>query len=167
MSGKLLTIAPALLMSLAAPASAQDAPIPDGPKQLGELFCELTKDGGQFTPQYLLTASLVEAIQAGLKKNDEWAAAHPGEKPPLGDGIQFASFPDGAPVCRVGTITDGQDGAKLLDIQYIVGAALENNWTDRLVLKTEDGLPRIDDVLYGTEKYNISLRKSLIGRFEN
>jgi hypothetical protein len=152
------------VLSAAQPALAQPA---DDTAKLGDLFCKLTRDGAQFEPQYLLTRTLIADINAALKKNDEWAKANPGDKPPLGDGIQFASFPDSAPVCRPGAVTDGQGGAKLLDIEYIVGAEPDGNWIDRLVLKTEDGLPRIDDVLYGTEKYELGLRKSLVSVFEN
>lgn len=151
-------------LSAARPALAQPA---DDTAKLGDLFCTLTRDGAQFEPQYLLTRTLIADINTALRKNDEWAAKNPGDKPPLGDGIQFASFPDGAPVCHVGAVTDGQDGTKLLDIEYVVGAEPAGNWIDRLVLKTEDGLPRIDDVLYGTEKYEIGLRKSLVSVFEN
>ena len=162
MSRKLLSIALAALSLWTLAAGAQDR---DEPRELGELFCKLTQGGEQFAPKYLLTASLVAEIDAGLKKNDEWAAAHPGDKPPLGDGIHFASFPDGAPVCRVDPIA--AEGTMHVDIQYIVGASPEANWTDRLVLKSEGGLPRIDDVLYGTAKYDLGLRDALTAAFQN
>lgn len=151
-------------VSAAQPSLAQAA---DELAKVGDLFCTLTRDGAQFEPQYLLTRALIADIATALKKNDEWAAANPGDKPPLGDGIQFASFPDGAPLCRPGAVTDGEGGARLLDIEYVVGAEPSGNWTDRLVLKTEDGLPRIDDVLYGTEKYELGLRKALVSVFKN
>src|SRR5262245_24251823 len=149
----------AVLPLLTPAANAEEK---DQPREVGELFCKLTQGGAQFAPQYLLTRGLLADIATALKKNDDWAAAHQGDKPPLGDGIQFASFPDAPPVCRVGEVTDGQDGTKLVDIQYVAGGDPQDNWADRLVLKTEDGLPRIDDVLYGVDKYQIGLRKSLV-----
>lgn len=164
MSRKLFTVALAALPLWTQAAVAQEQ---DEPKQLGTLFCVLTQGGEQFAPQYLLTASLVAEIQAGLKKNDEWAAANPGDKPPLGDGIHFASYPDGAPICRVDAIADAADGKTHVDIQYVVGATREANWTDRLVLKSEGGLLHIDDVLYGTSKYDLGLRRALADAFQN
>lgn len=149
------------VVSLSLWGSAAFAHEPGDLRALGELFCALTRDGDQFAPRYLLTRSLTTDIEAAQQASDAWSAAHPGDKPPLGDGVQFASFPDGAPVCNVGAIADGPGAETLVDIQYIVGAAPEGNWTDRLVLRTEDGLPRIDDILYGSERYELGLRKAL------
>jgi hypothetical protein len=68
-------------------------------RQLGEIFCTLGKGGGQFGRMYLVTRSLTQLINDAQKKSDEIASALPNDKPPLGDGVPYQSFPDEAPVC--------------------------------------------------------------------
>ena len=78
-------------------------------KQLGDLFCVVGKsgrDGGEFGRMYLVTRALGAAIDEAVKKNDAIAAATPDEKPPLGDGVPFQSFPDEAPVCQAGKFAE-------------------------------------------------------------
>ena len=133
----------------AAPAHADTAA---DAKQLGDLFCVVGKsgrDGGEFGRMYLVTRALGAAIDEAVKKNDAIAAATPDEKPPLGDGVPFQSYPDEAPVCHAGKFAEA-DGKQTVEIEYIFADTPDANWTDRLVLVTEDGRPRIDDVLYGT-----------------
>ena len=52
-----------------------------------------------------------------------------------------------------------------MEVEYIFTDTPDANWTDRLVLVTEDGRPRIDDVLYGTS--GDGLRKALVELFNN
>jgi len=129
-------------------------------RQLGEIFCTLGKGGGQFGRMYLVTRSLTQAINDAQKKNDEIAAAQPDEKPPLGDGIPYQSFPDEAPVCAPGKLTD-KGREQVVEITYSFPGMADASWTDRLVLIAEDGRLRIDDVWFGTSDPPEGLRKIL------
>jgi hypothetical protein len=129
-------------------------------RHLGEIFCTLGKGGGQFGRMYLVTRSLTQAINDAQKKSDEIAAAQPNEKPPLGDGIPYQSFPDEAPVCTPGKLTD-KGREQVLEIAYSFPGIADATWTDRLVLIAEDGRLRIDDVWFGTADPPEGLRKIL------
>jgi hypothetical protein len=124
------------------------------------MFCLLGKHGGESGRMYLVTRSLGEAINAAMRKNDEIAAAVPGEKPPLGDGIPFQSYPDNTPTCRPGKLTDKGRYQELV-IAYQFPDAPEGNWIDRLALVPEDGLLRVDDVFFGAGDSTEGLRKAL------
>ena len=115
---------------------------------------------------YLVTRSLGAAIDEAIRKNDEIAEATPDEKPPLGDGVPFQSFPDTPPVCHAGKFAEA-DGKQTVEVQYIFADTPDANWTDRLVLVAEDGRLRIDDVLFGTDNSGDGLRKALVELFDN
>lgn len=159
----LLMAAMAVGISAAAADTSADA------KKLGDLFCAVGKsgrDGGEFGRMYLVTRALGAAIDEAVKKNDEIAAAKPDDKPPLGDGVPFQSYPDDAPVCYAGKFAEA-GGRPTLEIEYIFADTAEANWTDRLVLVSEDGRLRIDDVLYGTDNSGDGLRKALVELLDN
>lgn len=142
---------------LASPAAAQDQ---DPGGLVGRLFCQMRSEG-EPAVRYLLTRSLTAEIDKALAKNDVIAAANPDEKPPLGDGVPFQAYPDFAPECRVATIDDGLT----IDVEHVFADQPAGNWTDRLVIVTEDGLARIDDILYGPEKFETGLRDVLASAF--
>jgi hypothetical protein len=146
--------------ALIAGISPARADLPEDAKRLGEIFCLLGEAGGEFGRMYLVTRSLTEAINQAQKKNGEIAAATPGEKPPLGDGVPYQSFPDEAPVCKVGKLADKGRNQEL-EILYEFPETPKGNWTDRLLLIVEDGRLRIDDVLFGPGESGDGLRKAL------
>ena len=151
----------ALAATLAFAAGLARADTQSDAQQLGKVFCFLGKaDGGQFGRMYLLTRSLTQLVNDALKKNDEIASAKPNEKPPLGDGIPYQSFPDTAPVCKPGKLTD-KGREQVLEIAYSFPDTAIAGWTDQLVLIAEDGRLRIDDVLFGTGDTAKGLRKTL------
>ncbi|HTV71989.1 MAG TPA: hypothetical protein VMF90_25945 [Rhizobiaceae bacterium] len=149
------TVFLALTMSTAATFAFAHGRTPEA--TLVELFCA-QHGSDQHGYGYLVTASLLELIDKAQAKNDEIQAAAPDEKPPLGDGILFQSYPDMAPVCKQGAF--GADG--IVEVQYEFPETPDANWTDRLKLVTESGLVKIDDVLYGKEGVE-GLRKVLDG----
>lgn len=126
---------------------------------LGTLFCQLRGEGEPVL-RYLVTRSLSEAIDKALAKNDAIAAAHPEEKPPLGDGVPFQAYPDHAPVCRIKAVAPLEGGIGV-EIEHQFPDQPSASWTDRLVVKTEEGLAKIDDILYGPEKFETGLRGAL------
>jgi hypothetical protein len=158
-----------LVAAMAAGISAAEAETSADAKQLGDLFCMVGKsgrDGGEFGRMYFVTRALGAAIDEAVKKNDAIATAKPDEKPPLGDGVPFQSYPDAAPVCHAGKFAEA-DGKPTVEIEYIFADTPDANWTDRLVLVGEDGRLRIDDVLYGTTNSGDGLRKALVELFSN
>ena len=116
--------------------------------------------------EILATPSLSDAIQQALDRNDVIAKAHPDEKPPLGDGVPFQSFQDATPQCEVGTIS-GEGVGAVVEIRHIFPDTPSANYTDRLVLGQgwKPGFYGIDDVRYGADGDNGTLRKTLVEAF--
>ena len=154
----IVTAGLAALLS-ASPVAAGDG---DAGGLLGRLFCQMRGEG-EPAIRYLLTRSLTVEIDKALAKNDAIAAAHPDEKPPLGDGVPFQAYQDFAPDCRVAAVA-AVDGGFGVDVEHRFPDNA-GNWTDRLVVRTEDGLARIDDILYGPEEFETGLRQALAAAF--
>jgi hypothetical protein len=140
--------------------SATAAPPAETPVQVAQKFCDTHLPGtieAEQATMLLLTPSLRAAMDEAVKKNDAWEAAHPGEKPPLGDGVPFQSYPDTPEKCVAGAVS--ADGTEV-DIEYQFDDPLAN-WTDRVKLATVDGRLMVDDILYGVNGYEESLRSAL------
>jgi hypothetical protein len=129
-----------------------------------QAFCVLASAEDGMGRLYMVTPGLSDAIMAALGENEKRQAETPDEKPPLGDGIPWQSFPDVAPVCEAGATT--ADGDRLIaQVRYRFPDQPDAGWTDRLVLvKGEDGAYTIDDVMYG-EDGEESLRRVLKDAF--
>lgn len=140
---------------VAAPAQETDEHL-----VLGSLFCQLRANGGEQPVRYLLTKALLDAIDAAYATSDAWEKANPGDKPPLGDGIPFQSFPDVADGCGP-TKSAVVDGVPMIDISYTFKAYPDADYADRIVVRNENGRPLIDDVLYQTNDYKSGLREIL------
>ena len=150
------------------PAAAQMVTI--SPAQIGEIFC-ISRLGNDMAPvQGLLTPALSQAIADAEKKDADWAAKKPGEKPPLGDGIPWQTYQDYAPQCAVGTITSAM-GEAWVDLNYAFPDAPDANFTDRLNLdqveNQEQSEPvwRIDNVEYFNDGGD--LRSTLVSAFQD
>ena len=141
-------------------AGASQASAADTPELVVAEFCAAHGSAAASVHESLLTPSLKQLIADAWAKNAEFEKAHPGDKPPLGDGIQFQAYPDLAPICRAGTITPGMANTTV-DVEYVFPDTESADWTDRLVLLPEADRLRIDDVLYGPEQYNLGLRAVL------
>lgn len=139
----------AALLVTAAPAFAEDQMITLRPAQFGEIFCiaRLGNDMGPVTG--ILAAHLADAIAVAESKDAEWAQANPGDKPPLGDGIPWQSWPDYAPQCTVGNVTENLDGSAEVELRYGFPDAPSADFTDRLMLEKT----AIDE--FGTEVWRI------------
>lgn len=137
----------ALGLAITGPAAAQD----DLGTPYVQAFCVLADAEGGMGRLYLVTPDLNDTIMAALAENARLQAETPDEKPPLGDGVPWQSFPDVAPVCEAGVTT--VDGERLIArVQYRFPDQPGADWIDRLVLvKGADGAYTIDDVLYGEE----------------
>jgi len=148
---RIVALAGIALALPAAPASAQMHTL--SPEDVGGIFC-ISRIGNDMAPvQGLLTVELAQVIADAEQKDAAWAAANPDDKPPLGDGIPWQTWPDYAPECTVGLVGPAQ-GEAWVDITYTFPAAPDASFTDRLHLVEVDrpthsaGAWRIDNVVY-------------------
>lgn len=145
----------ALFALAALPAAGEETPA-----AVAQKFCDTHLPGtaaAEKAAMELLTPSLRAAMADAEKRNAEWEAAHPGEKPPLGDGVPFQSYTDQPKECVAGRVS--ADGTEV-DIEYRFDDP-EANWTDRVKLATVDGKLLVDDILYGVNGFQDGLRDSL------
>lgn len=169
MRGKTLkrSLLAALLISMTAfGASAEDQPR-SAAAAFGAAFCLMKDNPPGADLMVLATPSLAAEIGKALAKNDEIQKAHPDEKPPLGDGIPFQSYPDVSPKCEVGKV-EGEGAGAVVEIRHIFPEAPSADYSDRIVLGHgwTRGTLGIDDVLYGEKGGGGTLRRTLAEAFE-
>lgn len=132
---------------------------------MAQAFCSLrTVEGGNGL-MYLASPALQEAIAVAMAENAKIQQAAPDEKPPLGDGIPWQSYPDVSDTCEPGNVSAEGD-AKIAEVKHGFDDEANEGWTDRLVLVAgEGGTLLVDDVRFGPEGDHDSLRGVLIGVF--
>ena len=159
-------LAAALISMAIFGASAEDQPR-SAAAAFGAAFCLMKDNPPGADLMVLVTPSLADEIGKALAKNDEIQKAHPDEKPPLGDGIPFQSFPDVSPKCQVGKVT-GEGAGAVVEIRHGFPETPRADYSDRIVLGEgwTRGTLGIDDVLYGEEGGGGTLRKTLVEAFE-
>jgi hypothetical protein len=143
------TLTAILLATIAAPTLAQDEMVTLQPAQLGEIFCmaRLGNDIGPVTG--ILSPALTAAIAEAEAKDAAWAAANPGDKPPLGDGIPWQTWPDYAPKCSVRNVSLNSAGYAEVEIRYDFPSTPHAEYSDTLLLKS------IDTDGYGINRWRI------------
>lgn len=158
----------ALALLAATPIASQAQTTGLSPTQLGEIFCISMLSGDEAPARALSSPVLLTAIAYAEARNDVIARAAPDEKPPLGDGIPWTSFPDYAGICTVGDIATSA-GVTTVAIHYAFPEDSSVTYVDRLALTTipapynSGTLNRIDDVLF---EGGGSLRSALVTLFE-
>jgi hypothetical protein len=123
------------------------------PQAIAEIFC-LSRIGNDMAAvEGLLTDDLSFTIGKAEQESDAIAAAHPDEKPPLGDGVPWQAWPDYAATCTPGIVAiNGKTATVTLDYGFPEDAGA--NFTDTLVLAgVADAIMqvdrwRIDDIAY-------------------
>jgi hypothetical protein len=162
---RILAFAGLALTLTSLPASAQMITL--SPLQIGQVFC-IARLGNDMAPVTgLLTPGLTEAIAAAEKKDDDWAAKNPGEKPPLGDGIPWQAWPDYAPECTVG-IAATLNNQGFAELHYHFPDAPDADFVDKLrFVQVED--PAIGEPLWRIDNVEYSgggdLRSTLVSAF--
>jgi hypothetical protein len=154
------------MVALAVPAAAQDAGLT--PEQLGEIFCISRLAGDLGALEGLMTVGLEQAIADAEAQNSAIAAASPDEKPPLGDGIPWAAYPDRPSSCAIGEPQWMMDEARL-EITYEFDNAPDAGFSDTLLLQLVErtNAPkawRIDNVAFANGG---DLRTALLSAFMN
>lgn len=156
-----------LPLCAAAPAQAEMATLT--PQLIGEIFCmaRIGNDDGILAG--VMTDELHTLIAYAEARNDTIARAHPDEKPPLGDGIPWSSFPDYAGECAIGSVAIEGDTARVV-VDFGFPEDHSADFSDTLHLKAiphrydpSTTIWRIDDVAYTTDG---TLRRSLTTAFE-
>jgi len=131
--------------------------------QVGDIFCAGRLSGDMAPVEAILTSELQAAISEAEARNDAAEKAAPGDKPPLGDGIPWQSFPDYAPQCTVvGMSGTAEHPQVVLFYQFPDDSA--SNWSDRLELSFVDKRLRINDVIY---KDGTRLTEALVDAFKD
>jgi len=151
MHGRLLGILASVVL-LSPPALAQMVTIT--PAQVWQIFC-IGSLGNDMTPvEAMMTSDLQAAVAAAWERNAEFERANPGDKPPLGDGLPWRSWPDYADGCTVGeAVVDNLRAA--VPITYSFSDYPDANYTNQLILLPENYVPgepmiwRIDDIDLG------------------
>ena len=144
----------AFALLLTTPSLAQSPGIT--PEQLGEIFC-LARVADDMGPiDGLLTPELRTAIAEAEAANAVAAAEAPDDKPPLGDGIPWSSWPDYAPICTPRAAELMMDEARI-PIGDGFPDSPHADYVDYLWLRLVDGpltnrrVWRIDNLAYGTD----------------
>lgn len=138
------------------------------PIQIGEVFCMSVQTGDAAPALALSSPVLATAIAHAEARNDVIARSYPDEKPPLGDGIPWTSFPDYPGICEVGAVEISGDTTTVA-IHYGFPEDPGITYQDRLALTTipapynNGTLNRIDDVLFDGGG---SLRSALVTLFQ-
>ena len=97
----------------------------------------------------LLTRPLRAALGRARAERDAAMAEAPGEKPPYVEGALFSSLFEGYTAVQPLTLaTEGWE-ARVRVCFAFADAGGRTEWTDTVVLREEDGVWRIDDVVYG------------------
>lgn len=138
------------------PALAQ--PDTGDAEYLARLFCQQQSNYDQSALAPHLSPALAALIEKAWAANAAYEAQYPGDKPPLGDGIPWQSWPDAAPLC-IAQIPAYDRNTAVVDIDYDFPDQPDASWRDQLVLVRIDSRWLIDDVmLQGDEKLTAILR---------
>lgn len=135
------------------------------PAEFGDAFCKGSIDNDMSAIEAALTPDLAKIIAEAEARNAEIQAAAPDEKPPLGDGLPWRSWPDYADGCVVGDITEDA-GKTLVEIRYSFDSSPDANYADHLVLipvAAGGDSWQLDDVNLIDD---MTLRSILAGAFE-
>jgi len=116
---------------LVLPSQAQMVTI--SPEQIGQIFCIGSLGNNMAPVEALLSPDLQSVIATAWEMNAGYEAAHPGDKPPLGDGLPWRSYPDYADDCTVGAIADDATRTTV-EIRYAFKDYPEANYVDQIVL---------------------------------
>ncbi|QWF15914.1 hypothetical protein [Lysobacter capsici] len=99
----------------------------------------------------LLSRRLLALIAEATGYRDAFAAAHPGDKPPYGDGDLFTSLFEGPTGYRLGKRTVLAPDRESIEVEltYSEPRTPDTHWTDRALMLREDGQWKLDDIEYG------------------
>lgn len=95
-----------------------------------------------------LCPGLSDLILDARKRQQQFIASHPDDKPPLIEGDLFSSLFEGPESAKAGESVIDRNSARVsLELRSDAGAKVLK-WTDTVVLRLDDGIWCIDDVEY-------------------
>lgn len=108
-------------------------------------YCVAVQKSDEAAAVAMMAPALQEAVAAARRANDQFAANHPDEKPPLGDGLRLSAFPDVPESCMPEAIDESS-----VTIEYRPLGSAEGAWRDRLILVPDGaGGVQIGDIEFG------------------
>lgn len=135
-----------LLLAFAFSAPIQPLAGSATPFAVAEAFCAAMVDGTT-DKTALATPALAEAIDTALTRNAEIQAATPDEKPPLGDGVPWSSWPDKPDTCTAQPADTAHDGVEYA-VTYGFTSIPDAGYADILVLSEGPDSWAIDDIIF-------------------
>ncbi len=164
----LLLLAASALPAFAADSSDVDAPVKLSPLQIGQIFC-IARAGNDMAPiEAIVTPTLAKAIAKADTLNAAWAKKHPGEEPPLGDGLPWQATTDYTANCTADHASSTATTAQV-EVSYAFTGDAAANYTDTLMLSAMpdatmgDKVWRIDDVVFADKSH---MRQAMIDAFK-
>jgi hypothetical protein len=140
----MLGILPLLCLS-GSPARSQTDMISITPEQIGQVFC-IGRLGNDMSPVTgVMTEDLVDIIDDAFTLSNQYALSHPGEMPPMGEGVRWSTLRDYADGCTVGDASV-RDLVAYVEINYTFSKNPNANYSDTLMLLPnypENGPPYI------------------------
>jgi hypothetical protein len=127
-----------------------------------EMFCMARIVGDMRLAEPYFTAELSYAIEKAMAQNAVIQKQHPDEKPPLGDGVPWSSWPDAAAECVVDYAAAKATPAEI-PVTYTDAGEPKTSWSDTLVLLQVEGEWKLDDIAYGVGG---RLTETLVAAFE-
>jgi hypothetical protein len=128
---------------LASCATREPAPLGVEAAALGTRFCAAVLAGDEMAAVALMTSDVQEKVNKLKVFDAGWQARNPGEKPPLGNGLQLTAWQDAPQSC-----TPGEAKGNNLVLTYVPAGAPAEIWRDTLVLADEGGGLRVADIRY-------------------
>ena len=137
-------------------------------EDIARTFCATRTKSDAEAVKPMLTPSLLAVIEDAEERNGIIAAGNPDEKPPLGDGVPYQSFPDLPDACEPGEPVE-KAGLTEVPVKYSFKGSPDASWTDTLILAMDGGKLMINDVRYqGSPDGSaiVGLREVLNGAFD-
>jgi hypothetical protein len=116
-------------------------------RRLGLASCDAVKGHEERSAEALMTPALQAGIARVRAADAAFRKASPGEKPPLGDGLPLAGFPD-----TVATCTPTVDAPERVTLAYVPAGDGYGGWRDQLQLERVSGRLLVADILYGPDQ---------------
>lgn len=101
-------------------------PVQAGPgEDLAAAYCAAVVAHDEAAAVGLMDPILQAAVAKAREVSAAFESSHPGEKPPLGDGLRLTAFPDAVETCHMAATDDGT-----LRLTYVPYGAPDGAWTD-------------------------------------
>lgn len=119
----------------------------DSVESLAEHFCTAVLASDESAAEALMTDALRSRVAKAREADRAFQQAHPGDKPPLGDGLPLSAYPHAPSQCRASGTSAGS-----IFVNYTFADDPKAGWKDRLIVeRSAGGAVRIADIAYAPE----------------